>query len=331
MSIQASDIVWRRAAENSDLTTNGGRITHTLIPNGVKNSVFPDLSQAERTAGLTRYRKVGIHIANDDDLALLNGKVFVETYTPGDDHVTFFPGNHLDTQDDITGSERQYGAGQLFAPANVGANTIEVMTEDASLDVFQDGDTIRISNKDTVDAETGTTEYHVISGAPVYDGDKATITLVGTLAYGYSAANTRVASVYEVPASVKGTVDNLVVTSGSGGTYTGTIVADSIGAVEDTWTLTFTSPTAFNISGANTGAVGTGTVGSNTSPVNPNFTKPYFTIPSAGFGGTFANGNTIVFQTHPAIINLWYKQIVPAGSASIAGNNFILGIEGESE
>ena len=331
MSITVSEILWRRCVENSDLSTNGGRATSVLIPNGVKNNVFPDLSEAERTAGLTRYRKVAIHIANDADLALLNSKVFVDQYTPGDDSVTFFPGTAIDTQDDLAGTERQYGAGQLYVAANAGASSIQVMAEDAALDIFQDGDTIRISNKATVDSTTGTTEYHVISGDPTYSGDVATITLVGTLANGYTTSTTRVSSVYKPPASVDSSVDGLTVTSASGGTYTGTILADSIGGIEDDWTLTFTSPTAFNITGAYKGLVGTGTVSANTAPVNTNFTKPFFTLPSSGFGGNFEVGDTIEFSTHPAMIFIWYKQIVPANSGSLTGNSFILGIEAESE
>lgn len=332
MSINPStDIFWRSAAENSDLGTNGGRITSTVIPDGVKNSIFPNVSEAQRIAGLTRYRKVGIHIANDADLALMDGKVFVQTPTPGGDSITFFPATPTDTQSDLSGSERVYGAGTLFAPINVGASTIEVATEGAALDMFRDGDTIRISDKADVSAGTGNEEFHVISGAPVYDGDKATITIAGTLAYGYSDADTVVSSVMPLMEPVKAHVDNILVTSPSGGGFSGEIQGDGIGSVDETITLAFTSPTDFDISGSYSGNLGAGSTATDTAPNNIRFNKPLFVIPSAGFTGSFNTGDTITFDVHSAHIFLWYKLTVPAGVGSLDGNVFSLGIAGESE
>lgn len=331
MTILATELVWRRAAENSDLDTNGGAITATAIPNSVKNNMFPDISQSERANGLTRYRKTAIHVANDSDLALLNAKVFVETVTPGEDYVTFFPAEGIDTQADIVGDEREYGGGRLNASVAIGATSIQVMVENGAIPIFQDGDLIRISNKATVSSETGTTEYATVTGAPSVNGDVVTLTLTEGVANGYSNANTRVASVYIAPARIEAEATAPVVTSATGGAYSGSVQADGIGSIAEDWTLTFTSPTAFIISGATKGQVGTGSTLSTTSPANPNFSKPYWTLSPAGFSGTFAINDTITFTTTPAHLPLWYKQVVPAGSASITGNNFILGVEAESE
>jgi len=60
------------------------------------------------------------------------------------------------------------------------------------------------------------------------------------------------------------------------------------------------------------------------------FTKPYFTIPAAAWGGTWANGETVTFITHPASIPIWEKRVIPAGANSLAGNKRIIVVRGES-
>jgi hypothetical protein len=60
--------------------------------------------------------------------------------------------------------------------------------------------------------------------------------------------------------------------------------------VDDTWTVTFLSPSSYSVAGAATGAVGTQTISSVLS-------NRYFSIPAAFFTGAWAAGNTYVFQT----------------------------------
>ena len=150
MSIIANELVWRKPAEVSDAGSNGGRMAFASINSAVKNNIFPDVPQSERTAGSTKYRKIFIHVANDADLALVAPKVFVETRTPGDDNVTFIAGTQRDTQSAITGSETKFGAGVLNANVSGGTNTITVLVEDAANDIFPNGSTIRISDKTSI-------------------------------------------------------------------------------------------------------------------------------------------------------------------------------------
>lgn len=331
MSIVAAELIWRKPAEVSDAATNGGRMTATAIPSAVKNNIWPDVPQSERTAGSTKYRKIFIHVANDDDLTLIAPRVFLLQPTPGDDRVSFIPGTQTSQQSAITGSEQRYGAGSLNANVAAGATSIAVLVENAADAIFADGMKIRITDKQTISG-AGNEEYATISGAPSYVGNVCTLTLAAALANGYSASTpSYVSSVYE-PGDVKCTVDNWVETSGSG-TYdeaTYPVLPDNIGTIEQTWTVTFTSATAFNVSGNTVGAVGSGNTSSNFIPVNAAFGKPYFTLRSAGFGGAWAAGNTIVFQTHPAALPLVYRRDIPAGASSLSGNKMILGIDGES-
>lgn len=333
MSILQSEIKWYKAAEMNDQTSNGGRLTATVSPSDVKNNLWPDATQAERTAGSTKYRKLFIKIDNSEDLALQDSKVFVENQTDGDDSVTIFPGTQTDTQNDLTGSERQYGCGALNADVNAGATSMSVATEGASLAIFQNGDKIRISNKADINDSGGAEEYVTITSVPSYSGDVATFNFTPALASGYAAANSRVMSVIEV-GNIVGVYDSFTVTSGDSGTYddgTYPIEVSNIAGIEQDWTLDFTSATQFNISGNTLGAaIASGTVGTGAAPVNSDYALPYFTLDPAGFGGTFQTGDTITFTTHPAAYPVWHKRIIPALANSLTGNEAVVAVDGES-
>ena len=321
MPIQSSEIIWKKPEEDSDAASNGGRITAVASPSDTANNDFPDVSQAELTSGLTRYRKRFVKVANDDDLTAQQMKIYIRTHSAADDAVTFFIGSQRDTQNDIVGTERQYGAGQLAADVAAAATQITVNTEGAALNCFRDGDTILISDKGSVHATGGNREEAVISGAPSYAGDQATINLVAGLQNGYLAADTIVSSVYNA-GDVNAIVDNYSVASASG-SFDDTnypVVPDHIGGIEQSWTVTFTGATAFDVVGDTVGSVGSGSTAADFSPTNADEGKPYFTISSAGWGGTWAIGETMTFQTHPCAVPVWYKQTVPAGCAAFSNN-----------
>lgn len=331
MSIVASEIIWRKPAEVSDAGTNGGLMTSTASPSGVKNNLLPDVPQAERTAGSTKYRKAFIHIANDSDLALIGPKIFVMAPTPGDDRVLIFPGTQTNTQTSITGSEQLYGAGTLNANVSAAATTCTALVEAAVDAIFKTGMTVRISDKQTIDG-AGNEQYLTLSADATYVGNVATLTFTTTpLAYAFTAATPTYVSSCIVPGDIQTSISNWVETGA--GTYDETtypVLGDSISSIYQLWTLTFSSATAFTVSGDTIGSVGAGTTSSNFAPSNPAYSKPYFTLRSAGFGGTWANGNTIVFRTSPASTAIWYKRIVPAAANSLSGNKVIVGCDGES-
>lgn len=331
MSIVANELIWRKPTESSDSGTNGGRMTASAIVTAVKNNLFPDVPQSERTAGSTKYRKVFIHVANDDDITLVSPKVFVAKPTIGDDHVVIFPGTQTDTQATMGVPGQVYGSGSLNADALAAATSIAVLVEDwATSPIFADGMTIRISNKATVDDVSGTVEYRTIDAGGVSpSGNVITLTLTSALTNGYSAANTYVSSVIE-PSDVSATVTTPIVSNGGSydhGTYP--VLGDSIGSIQQNWTVTFTSSSQFNIVGDTVGSLGTFNTTSDAAPNNPGFSKPYFVINRFGWSGT-VTGTSMTFTTGPASIPIWYKRIVPAGAASLSGNGVIVAIDGES-
>lgn len=97
------------------------------------------------------------------------------------------------------------------------------------------------------------------------------------------------------------------------------------GTVEDDWAVSFTSATDFTVSGAYYGTIGSGNINTDFSPVNPDTGQPYFTLLSAGWGGTWANGETINFVTHPSAVPVLMEQEVPAATASENLNPLPLG------
>jgi hypothetical protein len=340
MAIQTSEIKLVKPANINDTTANGGRMSATDVADGVKNNVWPDVSQAERTAGSVKYRKLFIKIANDDDLALIDPKIFIETHTPGDDTIVMMAGTQTDTQAEADDYTRFYGTGDLDADVSSGVSSLAVNVESgnssAGDNVFQNGDLIRVSSQDGVDNPTGETEFLRLdaSSGVSWNGDKATLTFdTGvTLANSYTAASTRIASVIEAT-NIEVTFDGWGESSANG-TYDETTnppVLDAIGSIEQNWTITFTDATNFTCVGDIAGSIGSGSIGGGDfAPNNSDFSKPYFTLADAGWAGTWANGDTVSFTSHPASSPVWLKRTVPAGANSLSGNKVIPAISGES-
>nr|CRH06125.1 Conserved protein of unknown function [Candidatus Magnetococcus massalia] len=343
MPIQSSELRFYKAETVNDATSNGGRISSNEIADGVKNNVWPDVPQGERLAGSTKFRKVFFKVANDEDIQLINPRIYVETPTPGDDRVVIFPGTQTDVQGDLVGDERQYGSGWLDANASIGDIAIDVNTESAADAIFQNGDLIRISDKDNVDDASGNVEFLRLADTSgvVWNGDKATLNFATsyTLQSSYDASNTRVASVIEVDdveaawdnwtgSTVAGTYDGEAPTTAPTSTMP---IMDFIGTIEQTWTITFSDANNFTCVGDTVGDVGSGSIsGGDFSPNNSDFARPYFTLPAVGWGGSWSSGETITFRTHPAAIPVWWKRIVPAGANSLSADKVVVAITGES-
>ena len=332
MTILSSELKAFYPATISDASANGGRISFNAITSGALQNVFPHVFRAERLAGSTKHRKLFFRVANDADETLYTPSIRLHAPTIGGDHVSFRVGTQRDTQGDLTGSERKYGVATLKTTVASGSSSLVVTVEDAALTgIFQSGDKIRITSKATPTSSTGNEEELTITGTPSVSGLDVTITTTATLTNGYTGGAAYVQSVYYPVSDLTSSVSNWVETGA--GTYdeaTYPVVCDHIGTAEQTWTLTFTDATNFTIVGDAIGSVGSGTTAADFAPVNSAVAKPYFTLAAGGWGGTWAAGNTIVFQTHPPAIAIWETRVVPAAAASMAGNGITAVFEGES-
>ena len=331
MAIVRADLKTFRSETFNDTSSNGGRMSAVELSSGVVGNVFPDATEAERTAGSQKFRKLFFKNSETTGLTLFNSRLFLELFTPAEDRVYFFQGTQTDIQSDLTGSENRYGSGQLNADVSAGATSIDVAVEDGATTIFRNGEKIRISDCADIDATGCTTEIATINGTPTVLADVVTIPLASGLNNSFVAANTRVASILEF-GDLEPTTTAFTVTSGAG-TYDDTtypVQGDNQGTIEQNWTLTFTSATNFDITGDTVGNQGTGNISSNTAPTNSDFGTPYWTLLSAGFGGTFTSGDTITFTTSPASIPTWVERVIPAGAASFSGNEAIIVFDGES-
>lgn len=335
MPILDNEIIWRPAALMSDVTPaqNGGRMNFTQLVSGVKNNLFPDVSQAERTAGAVKWRKAFIHVNSAQDTALLNVRLFLDALTPAGDFVTFQIGTQTDTEDQIAG--RPYGIGTLYAPVVGGATQIQVACEHnaeyATLQPFRIGDLVRVSDRPSTGG-AGNEEWVTVSGVS-YGANFATVDVSPALVNSYAIANTLVSSALEL-SSVAAGVTGMSVTSGGGSfdsATVGNLAAHNKGAVNENWTLTFTSATAFTVSGGAVGALASqGSISADYAPLNPATGTPYFTIKAIGWGGAFQPNDTVTFATQPAALPVWYRRQVPAGTFSLANDYASLAIHGES-
>lgn len=335
MPILDNEILWRPATLVSDAVPaqNGGRMAFSQLVSGVKNNLFPDVSQAERSAGATKWRKAFIHVASAQDVALLNVRLFLDALTPAGDFVLFQPGTATDTQDQVAG--RPYGIGTLYAPVASGANQIRVACEHngdyATLQPFRVGDLVRVADRPSTGG-SGNEEWVTLTGV-AYGADYATLDFTPALANAYGTAATLVSSVYQ-QAIVVGSFSSLAVTSASGSfdaATAGKLVINNKGAIEQSWTLTFTGSSSFNVSGNTVGALPTGgSTSADYAPLNPATGTPYFTLKSAAWSGTFQVNDQVRFDSRPAAIPIWYRRQVPAGTSSLANDFASLAIHGES-
>ena len=184
MPILDNEILWRPAALVSDVTPtqNGGRMNFAQLVSGVKNNLFPDVSQSERLAGAVKWRKSFIHINSAQDTALLNVRLFLDALTPAGDFMTFCPGTQTDTEDQISG--RLYGIATLKTDVPSGATQLEIAGEHpaayAELQPFRVGDLVRIADRPSTGG-AGNEEWVTLSGVS-YAAESALLELAAPLA-----------------------------------------------------------------------------------------------------------------------------------------------------
>jgi hypothetical protein len=142
----------------------------------------------------------------------------------------------------------------------------------------------------------------------------------------YGTTGTVVAGVLEL-GTIAASHSTPVKTSPTG-TFTDNIVNYDLGACYDTFTVTFSSATAFTVAGAAEGSLGAGVIG--TAFKVAHWGSYYFEIPTSCWGGTWAKGDTVVFITYPSAKGIWFKNVVPALTAAYDGNQASFTLDGES-
>lgn len=330
MPVASSEIKTFRSVNVSDGPANGGIMSAVEAITGVSANVFSNASAMDRANGAVVYRKLFFKVANALNSPLISPRIWQESNTVGQDMVVFMPASQRGTQGGITGVEPLYGLGLLYSGAILGATSLVVEVEDGSVPIFAKNRLIRISNKANPMA-AGDEVWAKISADPVVVGNLVTLTIDTALPVGFLAGS-KVSSVYE-PGTIQASITAPSPSSVSGAiasSWSDKVAVDGRGCIEQNWLLTFTSATAFDISGDTVGVVGSGNVTSGASPNNAAIGSPYFTLLASLFSGTFAPGDTVTFTTHPAATAIFLRRTIPMGTVAVSGNNTSLYIDGET-
>lgn len=103
------------------------------------------------------------------------------------------------------------------------------------------------------------------------------------------------------------------------------------GAIDARWALVFTSSTAFSVVEEKLGILASGTTAQDCAPINAETNEPYFTLKLEGWGGGWAAGNAIRFNTDSALGPLWIVRTVLSGQGTVKDDAFQIQIRGDAD
>ena len=105
----------------------------------------------------------------------------------------------------------------------------------------------------------------------------------------------------------------------------------SNGAITERWLLLFKSESQFDVFGENIGLIATGDRLSDLAPPNPATGEPYFTLPAAAFGGGWASGCCIRFNTYGTPMPTWViRAVQPSPTAQTGKDGFTMCLRGNT-
>jgi hypothetical protein len=341
MTILQSELVIQKPATVSSSDSNGGYRKYETVPVSSSQNFFDHVFSTERTAGSTTTRFGYCCNHNVSKETAQNFRVWVDNETDADDYVYFTEQSQGATNGDITGSEQIYTVANLKTDVAIGATVITVdLPDNSSADTyardlttaFVNGGTQRITSKAYPDSTSGNSEFFVLNAAPTVSGTEVTMTLAfpGLTSAYTVAAGSRVSNVFE-GGSVVASFDTTSVTGSlTADTTTYPPLLNNDATIEETWTITFLSATAFSCSGARTGALVSGVITADYAPVNADVSKAYFTIESGMWGGTIVAGDQFKFTTRDSSVNMAFVRVVPAGAGVFGTNRCTIALSCES-
>ena len=308
MGIERTDVKYWASRLETDTANNGGRRGYRETACGVFESHFPSWSVDERAVGTVRYRKY--HLRNHSTTAGRLARLYMHGVTGDDDIRTLIAADYRGTQDDLAGSEAQYGTGALNAAVLAGASTITVAVPIDWPVIFRTGDRIIITNQATAGG-AGAYQQLELTGA-TYNAGVWTLTTATQVALNYSATDTVVGSMIEI-GDWAATVASSTVSYAAGDLDDAQIALTNAGGESETYAVGFTSATAYTITGDTLGALGTYSTSTTAAPVHPVTGATLLSIPPAAWSGTFADGDAAEIVTEPADLPVWMRREIPEG------------------
>lgn len=107
------------------------------------------------------------------------------------------------------------------------------------------------------------------------------------------------------------------------------IAVTNNGNIQERWALVFTSTTDFRCVGEYSGQIGTGTVNTDFAPINPVTGVPYFKVKKEGWGGGWASGNVLRFNTIAATYPVWVIRTVKQSEPTVLSDQFQIMLRGD--
>lgn len=172
MGASTSDMKYRKSVTVTDTSSNGGRKSTNEISTGIRHNLFPRVTHAERTAGVTRYRKFFMCNENTDDDIAYDAFIYFEFPSNGGDRFYLGAGTQVDNQGDLEDYDPVWmGVGQLNSNLSGGETTIDLAMENNDFQ-FPNGGYLHITNKfmtgQTIDSDVEIGDSIEISGGTWY-------------------------------------------------------------------------------------------------------------------------------------------------------------------
>lgn len=110
------------------------------------------------------------------------------------------------------------------------------------------------------------------------------------------------------------------------------IAISNYSAITDKWALFFRTPSTVDVVSENLGVIATGlSISSQIAPINPVTEEPYFVVDPRGWGGGWATGNALRFDTTSALAPFWVARTVTPARGITAADSFVLSPRGDSQ
>lgn len=332
MAITQTDLKHFLSETVTDGPTNGGLMSEVEAVDAVKNNVWDNVPTDDRTAGITQYKKLFGSPRNTGSEELIAVKGWLHGPTPGDDYVYLFAGTKTDTEADFDQSII-YSAADLNTDITAGDTSCVVTCEIAATTLgFHASGKIRLSNQLYPGAAGDSEDIVLTSTTPLVNGLDVTLYFSTPAVNSYVAINTVVGSVMPV-GDIEATTGTIVVTSTSGTVDEPVYppVCYNKGTRDEILTVTFSTTTAFSVSGSRSGALGSGTVSTDFTATHPTNSATLIFIPTGFFSVTgFVALDTVVIPTIGNNFAYWESRVVPALSDSLNGDEVIFAYTGES-
>lgn len=312
--MKSEDIKFYRSKVVTDTDENGGAIDLAKeVISGVKFNLFPRVTSFERTSGKVRYRKA--FIANRAQAAepAFDACIALTVPSEGGDRFYIKKAEKNDVQEEIIDSQWT-GGGKLYADITAGQSSLQILFPFNDYQINQ-GDMLLVKS------DTGAMFTAKVESAS-WSGNVAMISIDSQAPDNFSSSNTYGGICIEL-GDLEAKAENFSVVSSSG-IFAGEegVSVTNKGTVDDDWTITFVSPTSFNVSGALTGALPSGTISAHYQPMNSAGGSFYFVLGQLIWNGTWKAGDRFTFSTKSASNGFWLKEVIPAGTER-SPDNFI--------